>query len=59
VRGDPPVLLGGVHETRDWALAFDWATTPSGADGVVAGTAALLEAEGEGPAPFVATTLKT
>ncbi len=55
----PPLDDGAVHDTTDWALAFDDAVTPVGALGTAAGTAGAEAAEaGPVPAELVAVTVK-
>ena len=54
----PPVDAGAVHDTTDWALAFEVAATAVGAPGTVAGVAAAEAAEaGPAPAALVAVTV--
>ena len=54
----PPVEDGAVHETTDWAFAFDVADTLVGAPGTVDGVA-LEDATEAAPVPdaFVAVTV--
>ena len=59
VMAAPPLETGAVHETTDWALAYDVPATPVGAPGAVAGMAGAEGAEaGPVPAEFWAVTVK-
>ena len=50
VMGDPPLEAGAVQETTDWPLAFEVATTLTGAPGTV-GMVTGLEGAEAAPAP--------
>ena len=58
VMAAPPLLAGAVHDTTDWALAYEVPVTVVGAPGIVAGVAGAEAAEAAPvPAAFVAVTV--
>jgi hypothetical protein len=59
VMAAPPLEVDAVHDTTDWALAYEVADTLVGALGTVAGIAEADAVEaGPVPAPLVAVTVK-
>ena len=59
VMAAPPLEIGAVHDTTDWALAYEVPDTPVGVPGTVAGVAGLEALDvALVPAELVAVTVK-